>query len=508
MLPDVLGIKDQFIKVFILQIFSLIGLNVFAQNSMTLSFEEVVNNLSLKSPSAKIVSIDLKNSKLEFDNYKKSFLPSISLSLTPFNFNRSINLLQNPSDGSYRYVEDYLGNTNGELSLSQNIGVTGGQLTINTSQNFVNEFSSSRRTFNSLPFSISYSQSLFGGYRTYRYEKEQAYKKNTESELDYCIEILKIQQQASNLYISVYASLLEKNIKLSNLKQSDSLQRVAEVRFETGSITKHDYDLIKIKKTEREYQLEEAKAKYKKHMKSLLDYLGLPTHNNLQKYKLFKPDFNLPFGLNKETVLSIVNQNNPFRLKQELKKLEIEAEFFNKKLNNSVNPNISISYGSNQFSDNFLDSYRNPNSRQSVSLSLSIPIFKWGVDKNTLKIADNNYKKKLTILKNEEIEFYNDLEEKTLVYNSTINQFFLSEQKYKIYKKHYELMQQTFLLEKASIYDLYSAKNEEQNAMQKYIDALNNVWDAYFTLRTLTLYDFVKNEELIPKIIVKTKPNL
>ena len=310
--------------------------------------DEAVNILSLKSPSVRTVIIDYENKFLEFDSYKKSFLPSISLSLTPFNFNRSINLLQNPSDGTYRYVEDYLGNTSAGLSLSQRIGITGGNLTINTNQNFVNEFSNSRRTFNSVPFSISYSQSLFGCNKKYKYEKEINYKENSISKLNYCLEILKVQKQISTYYISTYTAMLEEEMAVNSFEQSDSLLSIAKIKLDNDNITQHDFDLIKIKKSESEYQLKEVKIKHENYLKKLLIFLGLPT-NNLQGYKLFKPNISLPDNLDRDVVYLFVNKNNPFSLAQEIKKAKIKLNLFNKKLKNSFNSNVRISYWNKYF---------------------------------------------------------------------------------------------------------------------------------------------------------------
>jgi hypothetical protein len=77
---------------------------------------------------------------------------------------------------------------------------------------------------------------------------------------------------------------------------------------------------------------------------------------------------------------------------------------------------------------------KNPNSRQSVSLSFSVPIFKWGINKNNLRISENNYKKNFATLKNNEIEFNNDLEEKISAYNSAINLFFYQKRNMKFIK--------------------------------------------------------------------------
>ena len=61
----------------------------------------------LSSPSAHKVELSYKNTILRFENYKKGFLPSLSFSLSPINFNRSQKLMQNSTNGNYSYVEDY-----------------------------------------------------------------------------------------------------------------------------------------------------------------------------------------------------------------------------------------------------------------------------------------------------------------------------------------------------------------------------------------------------------------
>ena len=73
-----------------------------------LSIERVVKELSLNATTAHTERLKMANSLMEYDNYAKSFLPSVSFSFLPVQFNRSLRLLQNSSDGSVmpgRYIE-------------------------------------------------------------------------------------------------------------------------------------------------------------------------------------------------------------------------------------------------------------------------------------------------------------------------------------------------------------------------------------------------------------------
>ncbi len=144
----------------------LISLTAYSQSvAHELSLDKVLDTLSLRSPATATQQLSCQNEILRFKNYKKGYLPSVSLSLSPISFNRSLRVLQNPIDGSYSYVEDYSNNSGVGITVNQKVLATGGQLSFNSSLNYLNEFSQKRSSFSSTPFSFGYSQQLFGGFQ-------------------------------------------------------------------------------------------------------------------------------------------------------------------------------------------------------------------------------------------------------------------------------------------------------------------------------------------------------
>lgn len=157
----------------------LVNPNLLAQTAnQELTLDHVINVLSLESVSAKIEKLNYSNDVLEFENYQKRKLPSISFSLSPVSFNRSIRLLQNPNDGSYSYVNDYSNNSSFGLSVSQKIGFTGGHLNVGSNLNYLNEFSQKRHSFSTTPFTIGYSQQLWGGAKLHKMEEKIEKRRN------------------------------------------------------------------------------------------------------------------------------------------------------------------------------------------------------------------------------------------------------------------------------------------------------------------------------------------
>ena len=65
-----------------------------------------------------------------------------------------------------------------------------------------------------------------------------------------------------------------------------------------------------------------------------------------------------------------------------------------------------------------------------------------------------------------------------------------------IAQERYALVMERFRSGKASVTDLNTARSESDNAIQKYIRDISSFWNYYYTLRKLTLYDFLSGEDL------------
>jgi len=205
-----------------------------AQSSIYMSLIKVIDTLSLESPDAKIKRLSFENELLQFENYKKSFLPTVSLNISPVSFNRSIVKLQQATDGQYNYVEDYSSSSSAGLSVQQKLPFTGGTLSANTNLNYLSELSQNRHSFSSTPFAISYSQQLFGERKLMQMEKTIEYKRHEENIKNYCTAVSGIQQKALNLFMDAFLAFLEKTLSSSNRLATDSLFSMAKVRYENN----------------------------------------------------------------------------------------------------------------------------------------------------------------------------------------------------------------------------------------------------------------------------------
>ncbi len=208
------------------------------------------------------------------------------------------------------------------------------------------------------------------------------------------------------------------------------------------------------------------------------------------------PSFTLPLQIGFETVKYYVERNNPMTLSNAIKWLEAEKNLYSSKLQNKFNANLSLSYGMNQFAENLAAVYANPSRQQSVSVSFSIPVSLWGINRNNARIAQNSYNSNVISLEKEMDEFENEIHNIVNNYNYNVNLWFIAERSYKLAQEQYRLIVHEYAIGRASAYELISSQQEQSSAMQKYYNAVRNAWESYFKLREITLYDFEKEMEL------------
>jgi outer membrane protein TolC len=62
--------------------------------------------------------------------------------------------------------------------------------------------------------------------------------------------------------------------------------------------------------------------------------------------------------------------------------------------------------------------------------------------------------------------------------------------------RRYDITKKRFILGKITITDLNLALQEKDRSVLQYLNSLEKFWVDYYTLRRLTLYDFIENEKI------------
>ena len=131
-----------------------------------------------------------------------------------------------------------------------------------------------------------------------------------------------------------------------------------------------------------------------------------------------------------------------------------------------------------------------------VGLSLSLPIVDWGLGKGKVKVAKSQQEVTESQIIQKEQERREEVMLQVLQFNLQSAQCEVSAKADNVGKLRYESARERFLNGTITATDLNVAQNEMDNATAQYLSSLQNYWNYYYTIRQMTLYDFIGNKPL------------
>ncbi len=456
------------------------------------SLYDAINKYVYNTIFVRTKRLALQNSILEYENFKKSFLPAFSLNLTPVSFNHSMRLLQNYNTGEYSNVEEFSNTTSGGISISQKISATGGIFTVGSSLSFLHEFTSKNNGFSTSPVYLSYSQSLFGGGKNISFERAISKLQNDVALKDFCTSVSTEQQRILGLYLDAYSNKVDIDFYSKATCMGDSLLMYAKIRKDAGKITEYEYNLVEMQQLDNKIELEKSQYAYASSIRLLEKELLV---HDIELKTLSSTNF--PTRIEESDVIRLVNQNNPTYQSLELERLNAEYRLHQKKTDNRFNANISLSYGLNQYANTFKDAYQHPDQRQSASVTLSIPVFQWGINRNKLKIAKNQYEMALQEQEYAVSNFKEEIHNYVIDYNMNKGLTDAAEKKYNLSAQQYSFATLRFNTGKIAAIELSNAHKDYLQAKQYYISVMRSLFESYYRIRHLSLHDFVEGRDLL-----------
>lgn len=117
----------------------------------------------------------------EYRTYKANRLPSLTLNMTPAEYNRDITKRYDSENDLDVYRSQQSFYASGNLAIQQNFDLTGGTFYLQSQLGYMRSFGGSKSTqFTSVPIRLGYSQSLVG-YNSFKWERKIEPLKSTLS---------------------------------------------------------------------------------------------------------------------------------------------------------------------------------------------------------------------------------------------------------------------------------------------------------------------------------------
>jgi outer membrane protein TolC len=485
--------KNMFIALVMAILLGTISIKGNAQETKKkLTLQEVINLARNQSLEAMVAKHKFLADYWEYRSYKAKYLPDLTLRTEFPNFNRSIEKYQNP-DGSYTYVEDNINTSSLNLDIYQNIGVTGGQLFVNTDLQRIDQFGDNRsHSYRSTPVSIGYRQPTLL-YNKFKWEKKIEPVKYEEAKKQYLANLEDVTLKAVNYYFDLI--LAQKNLEIaeSNYANADTLYKISKKRFKIGTIAENELMQMKLSFLNAGSNLNDARINLKSARIKLRSFLG---YNDKVEIKLIPPKDVPELSIEVEKAISMAKKNNPEIISYEKQLIQSKRDVAKAKAEKGLNADLFASFGLTQKAGEFSKVYDSPQNQESFNLGLEIPILDWGEKKGQYKMAKSRREVVKTDIQRSKTEFMQNVSLKVMKFNLQDDQVDIQEQAKTTAQKRYKITKKRFMVGKVDVLDLNVASKEKDVAKRNYISALRSYWTDYYQIRKTTLFNFIEDHPI------------
>ena len=462
-----------------------------AQNEREITLNEAIALARTQSVDAAVALNELKTAYWEYRTFRADLLPEVNLTGTLPNYKKSYSSYQN-SDGTYGFVRNNYLELSGDLSIDQNIWLTGGKLSLSTSLDYIRQFGGNgKEQFMSVPINLELTQPIFGVNKLkwnrriepVRYEEAKA-------------AFISATEDVTRKTITYFFQLLLAKETLATARQNElnaeHLYKVAGAKREMGQISENELLQLKLSALNAKAATTEAVSNLNANMFQLRAFLGMDENTKLEPVvPESAPDIRMEYN----EVLSKALERNSFA--QNIRRRQLESDYAVATARGDLRSvDLFASVGYTGLDKEFTSAYNHLLDNQIVQVGVKIPILDWGKRRGKVRVAKSNREVVLSKIRQEQMNFNQDIFLLVEHFNNQAQQLSIAKEADIIAQQRYKTSIETFLIGKINTLDLNDAQNSKDQARQKHISELYNYWSYFYQIRSLTLWDFERDPEL------------
>ena len=430
-----------------------VGLQAQEQDTVRLTLKEAINLAQMQSVDAAVALNELKTAYWEYRTHVADQLPEINFKGTLPAYSKQYTKYQQ-SDGSYTFVQNNSLGLNGEISIDQNIALTGGKISLNSSLDFNRQLG--KGAFNeymSVPIGLTLTQPIFG-VNDQKWKRRIEPVRYQEAKAAYIESVEGVTINTIGYFFNLLLANENLHIARQNLENADKLYEIAVAKRKIGHISESELMQLKLSALQMKGKLTEAQSGLNANMFQLRAFLGLSEQ---------------------EVIEPILPESAP--------SLRMIYE-------------VVLQIGYTGKDHTFDAAYHRLKGNQVVEVGMTIPILDWGKRRGKVKVAESNRDVTLSKIRQEEISFNQDIFLLVENFNNQAAQLEIAQEADVIAEKRYKTSIETFMIGKINILDLNDAQQSKDEAKQKHIQELYDYWNYYYNIRSVTLYDFINDQTL------------
>lgn len=457
----------------------------------TITLEEAIRNAHLISPDYQALLNRNQSRYWRYRNFQARFLPQLRLNSTLPQYSNLIRRITNDA-GQDIFVTTNQASVDARLSLTQNLALTGGTFSVSSQLERITTFGDSNSTgYSVIPFSINYSQNSLL-FNPFKWEREIEPLVFEEAKRNFIETMENIALTTCRRYFQLLRAQYQLKIAKNNYSNQDTLFKISKGRYEMGNIAQNDLLQIELSLLNSKNNVLASEVELKRASQNLARYLNLESED----IELGIPDDLALFEVSVEKALEEAKSNRASVIEFRRRRLQAEQEVARVKGNNRLNIRLDANFGISQQGDMFNNLFQDFNQQQNVTVSIGIPLVDWGVSKSRRKLAEADLDLVNTNLQQEQQQFEQEIYLHTLNWANQRSLLETAKKAQEIAIQRYEISKERFILGKITITDFNIAQQEKDQSQVAYISSLEKFWVDYYTLRRLTLYDFLNDRKI------------
>lgn len=472
-------------------LFILFGIST-AASAQQLTLSNAIKIAQENSYDSQLARYSFMASYWTYRAFKAQLLPSMNVSGGLANFDHSLVAVRNYEDGQVAYVNNNSMNNYLTLSLDQQIVATGGTVSLQSYLYRLDQFSYSQKTYNTQPLRISYTQPLLS-FNPMKWDKKTAPLEYQIAQKKYASLMQDVTIKVTSLFFNVLSAQSNYKQSVAVLQDRESLFEITKKRLGLGTTTKGDVLQMELSLLNARVAVNKNKLELDDAMYALFSYMRVSDYD---KASLVPPYVVPDMMLSVDDVLQKAIANSSHTLEQRHDMLEAQKNLAQTKSGRGLQMTLSGSVGFTQSAGSFNDAYQRLQDNEIVGLSLSLPIFDWGVSRGKVKMAEARLEMVRTQMEQTHLDYMQALRKKVMQFNLQPAQCRDALRAQDIAEERYEIMRKRFETGTVSVTDLNTAQQEMESAKNQYLNQLSTFWNDYYSLQKSTLYDWINKRDI------------
>lgn len=454
-------------------------------SQLQLSLDDAIAMARVRSVDAAEALDELRSAYWQWRTFRADQLPELSLKADAPSYARQYSTYMN-ENGDYSFVSTNTLQATGQLSIAQNIALTGGKISVNSSLDFLRQFDGrTGNRFMAIPVALTLSQPLFG-VNTMKWDRKIEPVRYAEAKAAFLSATENVARQTVDYYFSLLMSRENVEIARQNLENAERLYAVAQEKRAMGKISKNDLLQMELNLLDARSALTETTSELKADMFRLRAFLDLEEDVEIV------PD--VPADVPKASIsfpdaLQRALTNNKF-VKTMLRR-QLEADYEVAKAKGDMREiKLFMQLGYTGTDSELSGAYRGLRANQLASVGFSIPLVDWGKRRGKVKVAESKRRVTESSIRRENMNFNQDLFILVERFSNQQEQLDIALRAADIASKRYQTNVETYMIGMLSTLELNDSRSSKDSSRREYINQLYKYWSYWYQLRSLTLYDY------------------